>query len=80
MKQIALIATVLALSGCMTKQLMVPAEDHYVQTKVIAEKCRGDGYPDAPCSKELQEDLDAMVKGAEAIDAIAKGKAPKAED
>jgi len=80
MNNTILIAALAALScGCLAKRLQIPAEDHYVQTRVIAEKCRTQGYDDSPCSGQLQEDLDAMVKGAQAIDAVAKGKKPESE-
>lgn len=69
----------MACGGCLTTKLRTPVEDHYVQTKTIAERCKTTGYPEAPCSKELQEDLDAMAKQAELLDNIVKGQKP-AED
>jgi hypothetical protein len=69
------IAAALLVSGCLAKQLKHPAEDHYVQTKAIADNCRDDGgYAESPCSPELQEDLDAMAQQAHCVHAISKGE------
>ena len=69
------IATALLVSGCLAKQLKHPAEDHYVQTKAIADNCReGGGYAEAPCSGDLQEDLDAMQQQARCIYTITKAE------
>lgn len=78
MRKAGALLIVVQLTGCLSKKLKTPAQDHHVQTMVIAERCRSsDGYPESPCSKELQEDLDAMTKQAEAIHAISEGKDPK---
>jgi len=65
-----IIITLAAMSGC-TFALREPAENHYVQTQVIADACRGQGgnlnYPEAPCSPDLQEDLDAMAEQARCL-------------
>ncbi len=79
--RITLIALALLVSGCLSKQLRHPAEDHHVQTKTIADNCReGGSYGESPCSKELQEDLDAMASQARCLDAIAKGEKCDAGD
>lgn len=61
---ILLIAT---LPAC-TLALREPLESHYVQSQTIADACRGQGgnlnYPEAPCSPDLQADLDAMAAQA----------------
>lgn len=65
------------LSGCAMGSLRTQAEDHYVQTRTIADACRdqsrGLAYPEAPCSADLQADLDAMAKQAECVLAVTKG-------
>lgn len=58
--------------GCLAKQLRVPAEDHYVQTKVISDRCQ----KDPACSDEHRENYAETAKQACAIDAIVKGKDP----
>lgn len=63
--------------GCLAKQLQTPAEDHAIQTKVMVERCRGEGaapYTEAPCSPQLQKDLEKMSEGAVCIEAYAKGE------
>ena len=75
---IVLVAMGLGLSGCAMGSLRAQAEDHYVQTRTIADACRdqsrGFAYPEAPCSADLQADLDAMAKQAECVLSITKGE------
>lgn len=79
MKRIAIIAVALALPGCM-RALKPHAEDHYVQTQTMADACRGQAgalsYPEAPCSPDLQADLDAAAEKARAILAVTRGQKP----
>ena len=59
-----------SLAGCLSTQLKAPVMDHSVQLHVIADRCKGKGevpYSEAPCSAELQADLDALAKQAELI-------------
>jgi hypothetical protein len=69
---------VLPAVGCLKGQLHAPVEDHRVQAKTIAELCRTEGYPESPCSKRLQDDLDAMAAQAKHLDQIVKGEKPEA--
>ena len=64
--------------GCLKGQLKTPVEDHRVQASTIAEGCSTDAYAESKCSKQLQEDLDAMAKQACLLDAIVKGQKPEA--
>lgn len=77
MRRTVLAVAVLALplAGCLKKQLRHPAEDHHVQAKAVAASCAADGYGSGKCT---QDDLDAMAKQAECLDAIVKGE--KCED
>jgi len=61
-------------AGCLVRNLRAPVEDHAVQATVIAEGCKSERYAEAPCSKELQEDLDAMAQQAKCINAAIAGK------
>lgn len=74
---ILLVFLVFGLGGCM-HALRPHAEDHYVQTQVIADKCKAtteaNGYPESPCSEELQAQLDEMAKQAACIHATTKGE------
>jgi hypothetical protein len=74
---LALAAGALALPGCM-HALRPHAEDHYVQAQVVADKCRAEteanGYPESPCSPDLQEHLDELAKQAACVHAITKGE------
>ena len=63
----------LVLSGCLAKSIAVPVEDHYVQTKTVADRCRKDG-----CDEVLQEDLDETATQACLLEAAVK-KADPAE-
>lgn len=69
----AAILTICILSTSCMHALRGPAEDHAIQANAIAEKCRS-GYPEAPCSKELQEDIEAMAKQADCIAAVTTGE------
>lgn len=73
MKRATITAALLALpfTGCVKKALVEPVEDHYVQTRVIAESCKADGYGNGKCT---EDDLQAMVDQACLIDAILDGK------
>lgn len=68
---ITLVAALLAPSGCVKRALVTPAEDHYVQTQVVADSCKADGFGQGRCT---EDDLQAMVDQACLIDAILKGK------
>jgi len=68
---VLLAVLLLPLGGCLKKTLRHPAEDHHVQTKAVAASCEADGYGNGKCT---QDDLDAMAKQAECIDAIVKGE------
>ena len=72
MKRTIPIIIALACGGCLAKQLRAPVEDHYVQTRTIAERCKA-----TECEPDLQEDLDAMAEQACALDAIVKGEDAK---
>lgn len=80
MKHIAILTMFLGLPGCM-RALQGPAFNHNVQTDTIAQRCRtpqsAGGYPESPCSDELQADLDAMAAQASDIESIANGEKPK---
>ena len=67
MKRASLIAIALALTGCLKAHLKTPAEDHAVQTTLVAESCAKDGYGSGKCT---QEDLDDMAEQAVCIDAV----------
>jgi hypothetical protein len=72
MRNATLVLLALALApGCLAKQLRSPAEDHYVQTRHIAESCAKGSY--GTCTPELKEDLEAMAKQACLLNAIAQG-------
>jgi len=75
MKRLAI--TTLLLGGCMPA-LRGPAEDHYVLSQTIADACRGQAgnlnYPEAPCTPDLQADLDALALQARCIHAISIGE------
>ena len=76
MKRAAMLAlAALPFTGCLAGKLEPPAEDHYLQTRAIVERCDG-AYYDRPCSPELVEDLTAMCDQAEAIHALAAGRDP----
>ena len=70
-------AALSVFSGCAVA-LREPAENHYVLTQTIADACRGQGgnlnYPEAPCSPDLQEDLDAMAAQAKCLLAGLRGE------
>lgn len=68
-----LIAGLLLASGCLIKTLKVPAEDHFVQTATISDRCQ----KDPACDDDMKEDLAAMAKQACLIDAIVKGDKPE---
>ena len=57
MKHALLILPLLSLS-C-SHALRELSEDHAIQTQAILDKCEK-GYPEAPCSDELREDMEAM--------------------
>lgn len=61
----------LLVSGCLAGKLKGPAEDHYLQTRAIVDRCAAED-----CSPELAEDVTAMCDQAEAILAIAEGREP----
>lgn len=65
----------LCASGCLAKTVAPLATEHAAQTKTIAEWCRADsqGYAEAPCSKKLQDDIDAMNSQAECLEAVMLG-------
>ena len=67
----ALLFLVTLGSGCLAKQLRTPAEDHYVQTKHIADSCAKGAY--GTCTPELKEDLEAMAEQACLLNAITRG-------
>jgi len=69
-----LIFVPLLLSGCLSKTLKVPAEDHAVQTNVILQRCELAEID--PCPVPL-EDLRAMARQAELIDDIVKRDKPE---
>lgn len=64
----------LMLTGCLSKVLKVPAEDHAVQSNVILQRCELAEID--PCPVPL-EDLRAMARQAELIDDIVKGDKPE---
>jgi hypothetical protein len=71
------------LTGCLAKTVAPLATEHAAQTETIAERCRdvnGHGYAEAPCSKQLQSDLDAMTVQATCIEAIMHGNACDGDD
>ena len=61
----ALLALPLLSLSC-SHALRELAEDHAIQTGAILDKCEA-GYPEAPCSPELVEDMEAMNKQAVCI-------------
>jgi hypothetical protein len=69
-----LIFVPLLFTGCLTKTLRVPAEDHAVQTTVILQRCELAEID--PCPVPL-DDLRAMARQAELIDDIVKGDKPE---
>ena len=72
---LAVFAGLLALpTGCVKRALVTPAEDHKIQTRVIAEACEAEGYGFGRCTAE---DLQAMVDQACLIDAVLKGEDPE---
>jgi len=71
-----LVLVPLVLSGCLSKTLKVPAEDHAVQTNVILQRCELAEID--PCPVPL-EDLRAMARQAELIDDIVKRDKPEPE-
>lgn len=72
MRNATFILLVLAIApSCLAKQLRSPAEDHYVQTRHIADSCSKGAY--GTCTPELKEDLEAMAKQACLLHAIAQG-------
>ena len=75
MNRVMIALASLAFAGCLAAKLEPPAEDHYLQTRAIAERCDG-AYYDRPCSPELREDLKALCDQAEAIHALAQGRDP----
>jgi len=73
MHRVMIALAALPFAGCLAAKLEPPAEDHYLQTRAIAERCDG-AYYDRPCSPALREDLEAMCDQAEAIHALAQGR------
>lgn len=57
--------------GCLAGKLEGPAEDHYLQTRAVADRCAAED-----CSPQLTEDVTAMCDQAEAILALAEGREP----
>lgn len=73
---VVLVLLALGLSGCMTA-LRKPAQDHSIQTEIVAKRCRGETahpYPEAPCSERLQEDLDMSARVARCIEDTTRGE------
>ncbi len=68
MARITAVIILIVSTGCLTKALRVPVEDHFVQTWAIAERCKAQ-----ECDADIQEDLDAMAQQACLLDAIVKG-------
>ncbi len=56
-------------TGCMARDLRVPATDHYIQMTTIATACEREGYGSGKCT---DEDLEAMATQACLIAAIAR--------
>lgn len=72
MTRVTIAALLLTLpSGCVKGALVTPAEDHHVQTRVVVDSCKADGYGAGQCT---QEDLEAMADQACLIYAIVKGE------
>lgn len=67
-RMLALALAPLLLAGCLAAKLKGPAEDHYIQTRAIADRCVGQA------DEEQCVDLVAMCDQAEAIAAITRGK------
>lgn len=58
------------LSACIAPgALKTPAQDHYVQAQVAADKCRAES-----CGDELQEILEEFVEQSKCILAIVEGE------
>lgn len=72
---LAMLALITGATGCLSKQLRSPAEDHYIQTRVIYDACVQGTY-EIECPDALKEDLDMMRAQACAIDAITKSQKP----
>ena len=66
-----MLLAVVTSTGCVRGALATPAEDHYVQTSVVADACRSQGYGSGRCT---EADLQAMVDQACLIDAVLKRK------
>ncbi len=82
MKKLTPLIFILA-SGCLAKTVAPLATEHAAQIETVAERCRdvkGHGYAEAPCSKQLQSDLDAMQAQAICIEAIMHGNACDGDD
>ena len=75
MYRLAALISAVPLAGCLAGSLKGPAEDHYLQTRAIVERCEG-AYYDGKCSPDLVEDVTAMCDQAEAIRAAARGTKP----
>jgi hypothetical protein len=67
-RMFALALAPLLSTGCLAAKLKGPAEDHYIQTRAIADRCIDQADEDQ-CA-----DLVAMCDQAEAISAITRGK------
>lgn len=64
---------ILLSSGCLSKTLRIPVEDHAVQSTVIAKDCEAAGFGNGKCT---QEDIDAMAEQARLLDDIVKRHKP----
>jgi len=70
-EQVKIISITLFISfgvtGCLKAQLHSPAEDHAVQTEIVASECKQHGYGHGRCRRA---DMDAMRDQAKCILAI----------
>lgn len=57
--------------SCLSKRLLVPAEDHYVQAQAVAESCKTAGYRSDKCT---DADLEALAEQAKCLLAIVRGE------